>query len=202
MLFYSKLYQLTKAQIVVVTINTLKGQPLEDFSLKILRQWGIGDKQKNNGVLILLVVKDRKSRIEVGYGLEGALPDGKTGRIQDEYMIPYYKEGNFSKGILEGYKAILLEVYNEYGIKPGDIKNISPQTPASNTETSKNNSFLTVLIILLILIDVIFFKGRILNFILYVIFSDRRGPRGGGGGFGGDSGGGGSGGGGGSSRSW
>ena len=76
----------TKAQIVVVTIPTLNGDALEDYATTLYRSWGIGDKEKNNGVLLLVVTKDRKSRIEVGYGLEGALPDGLTGRIQDQYM--------------------------------------------------------------------------------------------------------------------
>ena len=67
-------------------------------------------KKKNNGVLMLLSIQDRKSRIEVGYGLEGALNDAKTGRIQDNYMIPYFKEDNWHDGIKNGYNAILSEV--------------------------------------------------------------------------------------------
>ncbi|MHC1718582.1 MAG: YgcG family protein [Acidaminococcaceae bacterium] len=93
----------TKAQIVVVTVPSLDGQPIEDYSLELLRAWGIGDKEKNNGVLLLVALKDRQSRIEVGYGLEGALPDGLTGRIQDQAMIPYFSSGNYDKGIMQGY---------------------------------------------------------------------------------------------------
>ncbi len=80
-----QLDQKTTAQLVVVTVPSLKGAPLEDYSLQILRQWGIGNKEKNNGVLMLISTGDRKSRIEVGYGLEGALTDGVTGQIQDQY---------------------------------------------------------------------------------------------------------------------
>ena len=85
-IYSRRLAERTGAQIVVVTVDTTGDVPIEQYSLDILRTWGIGDKEKNNGVLMLVAVKDRKSRIEVGYGLEGALNDAKTGRIQDEYM--------------------------------------------------------------------------------------------------------------------
>ena len=124
-----KLDELSGAQLGVVTIDSTDGQPLEEYALDILRGWGIGSKEKNNGVLILLAVEDRKSRIEVGYGLEGALPDGKTGWIQDEFMIPYFSTGDYSTGILEGYKAILLEIYNEYDIEPQGLENMTPSSP-------------------------------------------------------------------------
>ena len=92
----------TTAQLAVLTINTLDGEPIEDYALEVLRQWGIGSKEQNNGALIVVAVKDRRSRIEVGYGLEGSLPDGLTGRIQDQYMIPYFKDGNYSQGYFAG----------------------------------------------------------------------------------------------------
>ena len=86
-----KLYDETTSQIVVVTVPNLEGEKLESYATELFRSFGIGDKEKNNGILLLLALDERQSRIEVGYGLEGVLTDGKTGRIQDEYMIPYYK---------------------------------------------------------------------------------------------------------------
>ena len=80
----------TTAQVAVITVSSLDGQSIEDYALAVLRSWGIGNKAKNNGVLIVVAVNDRRSRIEVGYGLEGVLPDGKTGRIQDQYMLPSF----------------------------------------------------------------------------------------------------------------
>ena len=80
--------------------------PIEDYALELGRNYGIGNKTKNNGLIILVALSERKSRIEVGYGLEGILPDGKTGRIQDEYMIPRFKDGEYSKGIIDGYDVI------------------------------------------------------------------------------------------------
>lgn len=107
----------TKAQVVVLTVKSLEGAPPEEYALEVLRTWGLGDKQLNNGVLLLVAVDDRVSRIEVGYGLEGALPDGKTGRIQDEYMLPYFKNGDYDQGIVNGYLAVVQEVAKEYKLE-------------------------------------------------------------------------------------
>lgn len=204
----------TKAQVAVVTLNSLNGQPIEDVALQIGRQWQLGDKQLNNGVLILVVPDERQSRIEVGYGLEGALPDGKTGRIQDDYMLPAFRQGNYDLGISDGYKAVVSEVAKEYGVAV-NIEAPSPSEPSGTT--SKNNIPPWVIglgaigFILLLWVDNRFFNGFLLGFILSMFF--RGGGRGGGGGFsgggfggggfgGGSSGGGGSFGGGGSSRGW
>ena len=97
-------------QIVVVTVPNLEGMSLEDYSLRLFRNFGIGDKDKNNGLLLLLALEERKFRVEVGYGLEGILPDGKTGRFQDEYIIPYLKQDNWDDGIRNGYDAFYKEI--------------------------------------------------------------------------------------------
>lgn len=192
----------TGAQIVVVTIDTLDGAVLEEFSLDLLRTWGIGDKTKNNGVLLLLAVKDRKSRIEVGYGLEGALPDGKTGRIQDDYMLPYYARDQFDAGIRNGYLAILGEVATEYGLDASSIDAATAQTGSASSGTLPAfvRYILIGLGILLLLFDWFFLGGFITRTLLSIMFW--RGGFGGGGsrGGGGYRGGGGGGGGGGSSR--
>lgn len=106
----------TSAQIVVVTIPSLNGQPLEEYATELFRQWGIGDSKKNNGILLLCAVEDRKFRVEVGYGLEGDLPDGKTGRMQDTYIIPLLQEDKFDAGIKNGYSAFLQEVAAVYDV--------------------------------------------------------------------------------------
>lgn len=193
-----ELARLTKAQIAVVTLKSLDGQVLEEVSLGILRKWQLGDKKLNNGVLILLVTDDHLSRIEVGYGLEGALTDGKTGQIQDEYMLPYYKEGSYDQGLRNGYKAIFEEVAKEYQL------NISVNTTQeASPEQDKLPTWLNILgiivILLLIWLDYRYLNGFLFGFLLGILF--RGGGRGGGGG-GGSIGGGGSGGGGGSSRGW
>ncbi len=106
----------TGAQIVVVTIPSLEGNSLEEYATELFRQWGIGDKEKNNGVLLLCALEERQFRVEVGYGLEGDLPDGKTGRMQDEYIIPLLKEDKFDAGIKNGYSAFLQEVSAVYNV--------------------------------------------------------------------------------------
>lgn len=190
----------TGAQIVVLTVPTVKDTALETYSLAVLREWGIGNKEKNNGVLLLLVVNDRKSRIEVGYGLEGVLPDGLTGRIQDQYLIPYLRQGDYNRGVINTYAALLQKVAGEYGVT---VENLRPEAaPASYVTTiSPLNALIFFGGLLIILgLDQFLFHGAILRLLLYLLLS--RGGRGGGGFGGGPTYGGGSGGGGGSSRNW
>jgi uncharacterized protein len=111
------LYLQTTAQIVVVTVNSLDGYEVNDYALELGREWGVGSKDTNNGVVLLLSVNDREVTIQVGYGLEGCLTDAGTGRILDEYAIPYLSNNDFSTGLLEAYKAIAGDVCTEYGVE-------------------------------------------------------------------------------------
>lgn len=95
----SQLANIDGTQIVVVTVNNLEGDTIENYANTLFRNFGIGDKTKNNGLLLLLALEERQFRVEVGYGLEGILPDGKTGRFQDTYIIPYLK-------IINGMKVL------------------------------------------------------------------------------------------------
>lgn len=105
------------AQVVITTIRSLEGAPLEEYATEMFRTYGIGDKEKNNGVLLLLALEDHASRIEIGYGLEGAINDAKSGRIQDTYMIPYFAEGKWDEGMRGGFDAIVAEVVKEYDVQ-------------------------------------------------------------------------------------
>ena len=203
----SQLAANTKAQVVVVTVKTLQDTPIETLSLGILRKWGIGDKKLNNGVLLLVAVNDRKMRVEVGYGLEGALPDAKAGRIQDEYILPYFKQGDYNKGIFMGFLVIAQEVAKEY--KYNLQTNIQPER-VQNARRSPSNQvpipwwmqlLIVVIIAVLLIIDWVYFNGMFTMIIISILRSGRGGGRGGSSGSGGSFGGG-SGGGGGSSRSW
>lgn len=129
------LYAQTGAQIVVVTVPDLGGDSIEDYANELFREFGIGDKTKNNGLLLLLSLKERQFRVEVGYGLEEILPDAKTGRIQDEYIIPYFKENEWDEGIENGFNAFLEIIASEYNVniegqKYANVNNI-------NTKNSK-----------------------------------------------------------------
>lgn len=191
----------TKAQIVVVTVSSLEATPPADYALALLREWGVGDKTLNNGLVLLVSVNDHQSRIEVGYGLEGALPDAKTGRIQDDYMIPYFQQGDYNKGILNGYQALAATVAKEYKL---EIK--SDAKPVQTTTSSVSwwdqipwwvQALMIVGLLLLGIIDWMFFGGTITYLLLSILSRGGRGGGSGGGGFGG-----GSGGGGGSGRKW
>lgn len=112
-----QLHEDTTAQLVVLTVDTTDGEDISDYAVETGRKWGIGSKDKNNGVLIVLSVSDRKVWVSVGYGLEGRLPDSKTGRLLDEYAVPSYKEDEFEKGTVELYYALLNEIREEYGLE-------------------------------------------------------------------------------------
>lgn len=185
----------TTAQVAVLTVPTLDGEPIESYALNVLRSWGIGSKDKNNGVLIVVATQDRQSRIEVGYGLEGALPDGLTGRIQDQTMLPFFREGQYDKGIVNGYAATAATVAQEYNVK---LEGVSYNPPAQKQQEDSLPLWAELLlgaaVVILLIVDNLFFGGFITRMLIFSLF---RGGRGGGGGFGG-----GSGGGGGSSRRW
>ena len=196
------LYKATKAQVVVVTVPSLEGYPLEDYSLTVFRNWGIGDAKLDNGVLLLLALDERQMRIQVGSGLEGALNDGKTGRIQDEYMIPYFKNKDFDTGMLGGFTKVVEVVYEEYKLAvPTDVdaSQYYNSVDYSNSGDTEVHPAVVVIVVILILLDVIFNRGRITRILFYALSRGGGRGRGGGGGFGG---GGGSSSGGGSSRSF
>jgi uncharacterized protein len=122
------LEQTDSTQIVVLTIPSLGGDSLEDFSIRVAEAWQIGRKDVDNGALLLIARNDRKVRIEVGYGLEGSLTDLMSGRIIRNVIVPQFKQGHFDQGILEGVYAMIAAVRGEYSAlakparqRPGDI---------------------------------------------------------------------------------
>ena len=94
-------------QLVVVTLPNLQGMPIEDFGYQLGRHWGIGEKDKDNGALLLVARDERKLRIEVGYGLEGRLTDAQASVIINQVITPAFKSGNFAQGISDGVAAML-----------------------------------------------------------------------------------------------
>lgn len=101
-----ELKEKTKAEVAVLTVDTLDGTPIEQASLDVGRTWGVGDKKTNTGLVMLIAVGDRKMRIEVGYGLEGIITDGTAGEIRDQLMRPAFKQGNYELGIGQAFVAI------------------------------------------------------------------------------------------------
>lgn len=116
----------TSAEIGVAVIQSLEGRSIEDYANEIFNNWGIGKKGKDNGVLILVSLNDRKMRIETGYGLEPVLPDAVCGRIIRNVMAPSFRENNYYKGISDAVTTI-----GQY------IKGERPATAASVPDTGK-----------------------------------------------------------------
>ncbi|MDM5221876.1 TPM domain-containing protein [Peribacillus sp. NJ11] len=196
----------TKAQISVLTVDSMEGSEIEEYSVEALRSFKLGDAEQNNGVLIVLAMEEQKIRIEVGYGLEGAITDIKSGQILDNVAIPALKEGKYDVALTETYKAVYKDVTKEYNLGDEFYQDLSVQPESENFQPSGLQIFLIIIVVIIVFIlDAKFFKGFFLQMlinILLIIIS-----RGGGGGRGGGSGGprgggGGSSGGGGASRGW
>jgi uncharacterized protein len=106
----------TGAQVALVTIPTLDGEPVEDVANNLFRRWGIGQKGKNEGLLMLFAVRDRRMRMEVGYGLEGAIPDGYAGEVLDA-MRPLLRQGEYGPAMLEAAHAIGTRIAASKGVE-------------------------------------------------------------------------------------
>ena len=138
----------TGAQIVVVTIDNLENDTIENVAYKTFNNFGIGNNDKDNGILIIISKSDRKIRVEVGRGLEETLNDSKVGRMMDQYMIPFLKLNEYDKGIKNGFNAFynyLLEYYN--------ITDIESEEVIQDVDIMDNS--LTALIILIIIVVMI-----------------------------------------------
>jgi uncharacterized protein len=104
----------TSNQVAVVIVNSTGNYEIQEYALAILRGWGVGNKENNNGIVLLVAKDDRHVRIEVGYGLEGAVPDVIAKRIIDNEITPQFKEGNYYRGIEQGTNAIIQAAVGEY----------------------------------------------------------------------------------------
>ena len=119
----------TGAEMAVVVIGSLDGLSIEEAAVRLFDLWGIGKKNKDNGLLLLWSTGDRRIRVEVGYGLEGVLPDGKVGAILDAYVMPKFKSGEFDEGLLAGVDALL-----------GAARNEPVELPSQRSESYDNGS--------------------------------------------------------------
>jgi uncharacterized protein len=202
--------QANGTQVVVATLPTLNGYPIDYYAYQLLRHWGIGQKGKNNGVLLIVDAGERQMRIEVGYGLEGTLTDAQSILIIHNLMAPRFRQGDFAGGITAGTDAIL-------AVLGGKQLAVQQQQVRERSGTG----FLMFLILVFVLLPLLRAmlgrgsgSGRMgggwLGWLLLGMLSGGGGGRGGGwggggfggGGFGGFSGGGGSSGGGGASGGW
>ncbi len=104
------------SQVVVAIVDSLEGEDVEGYAYGLFNEWGIGDKDKDNGILILLAVEDRMIRMEIGRGYEGNVNDAKAGRLIDEYAIPYLQDDDFEEGIMNLYDGTMKLIAGEIEI--------------------------------------------------------------------------------------
>jgi uncharacterized protein len=189
-------------QLVVATVNSLEGQEIEPYANALFRKWQLGEKTKNNGVLLLVAPKERRVRIEVGYGLEGTLTDALSKVIIVNAITPRFKAGDFSDGILRGVDDIITVLTTD-----ASEWEKRPSLRLDNQPASDPINWVIILIVIVVIILLFVspgFRWVFFNVVLNILLSSggsgsSSGGASGGGGF---SGGGGSSGGGGASGSW
>jgi uncharacterized protein len=124
----------TGHQLAVLTIASLEGEPLEDYTMRVVEAWKLGRKDRDDGILLLVVSQDRKVRIEVGYGLEGELPDVLAGRIVREVIAPAFRNGEYATGIAGAVDAII-------GTTGGDGTPLAPPAPVRERRSPELGPF-------------------------------------------------------------
>jgi uncharacterized protein len=186
-------------QVVVATLKSLGGMEIEEYGYQLGRHWGIGRKEKSNGVLLIVAPAERQVRIEVGYGLEGLLTDALSSTIINQTILPEFRAGRLEQGIVTGTRAIL-------AVLEGDPN--APRAMAPRSQQKEPERIPFVAIVIMIVIFLLAMRSRLFRSVLLGMLLSGGGGRGGGfgGGFGGGgggfSGGGGSFGGGGASGRW
>lgn len=126
----------TKAQVVVVTVPNTHTDSLESYSLSLANEWGIGDAELDNGVLLLFTTEEPHVRLEVGRGLEGILPDAKAGRILDDFAVDAKNDGRWNEAAVRTFSAVLQVLYEEAGVTPAqaiDFEGTLSETVSGST---------------------------------------------------------------------
>ncbi|MBW1696990.1 MAG: TPM domain-containing protein [Deltaproteobacteria bacterium] len=182
-----ELEQKTTAQFIILTIDSLQGESIEEVSISIAHdKWKLGQKGKDNGLLLLISLKDRKYRIEVGYGLEGFLPDSFVGSVGRKYLVPYFKKGRYSQGVYAAAVVLCRKIAENEGVTLTGLPKTSKNIPGRRT--GKSTGFLGSLFSLLFILGMFFLFARHPRLLLLLLlFSGLGGRRtwGGSGGFGG-----------------
>lgn len=181
------LEQSTGAEMTVVTLETTSPYDIQDYSVRLWDEWKIGKAGEDNGILLLVAAQDKKVWITTGYGLEGAIPDAESAKIYRNIIVPYFKKGEFSKGILAGTIALVDLAAQEYNVQIEELPALRRQYVQSVQKTPLA-AFLEGLFALIFFILIFGFRMGLFGYLL--MGSGRR--RGGvwyGGGLGGASGG-------------
>jgi uncharacterized protein len=206
--YLKELEQKTSAQVLVLTVQSLDGQSIEEFALNTKEQWKLGQKGKDNGVLIAVAVQDRKYRFEIGYGLESVLPDSMVGSIGRAYLVPYFRKGDYGAGIYAATLVVANTIATHEGVQITGMPGFRQQREVDGVKPL--GTLQIIIFSVLALGAIILFITHPQQCLLLMLASSLGGGRGGwsggNGGFGGGGsfggGGGGSGGGGGASGGW
>ena len=146
--YLQELEQKTGAQMIVLTINTTDGIPIETYANELATKWKLGQKGKDNGVLLVIAKDDPSYRIAVGYGLEGTLPDSLCGTIGRTYFVPNFQQGKFSEGIFQAVVVMVHKIAEENNVKITGIPNIAE---LRKKVKGRQNPFFSLLFLLVIL---------------------------------------------------
>lgn len=146
-----ELEQKTGAQYIILTVDTTDGLPIERFSISLAEKWKLGQKGKDNGMLFVLAKNDRKWRFEVGYGLEGFVTDMHCDRVGRNVLVPYLKNGEFSRGIRESNLQIIQTIAGETGVTLTGMPEIKSTTVRSRRRGAPCCSLLPLLFFILLI---------------------------------------------------
>ncbi len=143
-----ELEQKTSAQVLVLTVQSLDGEEIRSFGLRTAEKWKLGQKGKDNGALLIVAVQDRKYTIEVGYGLESVIPDSLVGTIGREYLVPYFKAGDYSSGIMNATAVVVRTIAANQGVSITGMPAVRRTHPTTGTP-SVLDAFWPILVIII-----------------------------------------------------
>ena len=143
--------QKTGTAVVVATVSDVGDMVVDDYATRLYESWGIGKKGEDKGVLILLALKERRVRIETGYGVEGILPDGVVGEILRLHVIPHLKQGDYGKGLLNAMTAVSDVIARNAGVTLTGRPQMQPARPTGGVPVSPFTLILLALVVMLML---------------------------------------------------
>jgi uncharacterized protein len=147
-----ELLQKTGIPVVVVTMPDIGGADYNEYANRLYEAWGIGKKGEDKGVLLFVTVQERKMRIEVGYGVEGVIPDGLAGEIRDRYMVPYLRKDQYGEGLLNGAAAVAQILAKHEGVELTGKAAVPLRSERSRRDSRGGFAFLPIILIVAFLV--------------------------------------------------
>ena len=142
----------TTAEIAILIVPSTAPETIEEYAVAVFERWKIGQRGKDNGLLILVATQDRRLRITTGYGLEGILPDGKVGEIRDREILPHFRAGRYAEGILRGTQALAAVLLGQSGEGAGAGRPAAGAARRQSRSASRHTGILLGIFILLVLV--------------------------------------------------